>query len=315
MTTVYLQQFYKDFPKFLPLLPYHQYLVQSFFTGDLNTLPNLLLYGQKGFPHDLLIEYALSEYFHCEFPIQKRYPLWNDTMPYIETNYYFCIDTEHPHFPKDPNVLIDFIINIVQSRSVYLERHIIVLKNIDQIANKHSSYIFRSLLERFSQNVLFITMTHNLQMVEPPLRSRMQLYRVPLPTIAQNEAIMMQVCPPMKKIYTRNLMLLLFGGADAEVAGGTGVPLLNYPPLMEYVTHTPLNATNIRALSYKLFQYQISVGDLAKDCLHLIPTDTMKMQWVAESAMIEHSHKNSDPVKQCYYLELLLHCFRKYIVA
>jgi len=309
MTTVYLQKFYREFPKFLPLLPYHQYLVQSFFTGDLNTLPNLLLYGQKGFPHDLLIEYALADYFHCEFPIQKRYPLWNDSMPYIETNYYFCIDTEHPHFPKDLSVLIDFIINIVQSRSVYLERHIIVLKNIDQIANKHSSYIFRSLLERFSQNVLFITMTHNLQMVEPPLRSRMQLYRVPLPTITQIEAIMGKVRPHMKKIHTRNLMLLLFSEEGGDM------PLLNYPPLLEYVTQTPLNASNIRALSYKLFQYQISVGDLAKDCLQLIQSDTMKMQWVQESAMIEHSHKNSDPVKQCYYLELMLHCFRKYIVA
>lgn len=305
MTFQHWEQFYQNFPIYLDKLPYHKYVCESLLTGDLNHLPNCLLYGPKGFPIELLIEYRLACYFKTSFPIQKRYPIWNQTLPYTETNYYFCIDTEHPEFPKDIEDLVQFIKGIVQTKCIHLTRHIIVLKNMDQIANRKNSFCFRVLLERFSQNVLFINTTHHVQMIEAPLLSRMTLYRIPLPSKNQLYDILSMIHPNLETLPdTRNLCLLLFHLPSTDFS------TLYYPPIVE-LKKKKMTSIEIRQLCYKIFQYQIAICDVIQDGLQLLDTDDDRREWILETAMIEHRSVISDPVKKYYYMEWILHEFQK----
>jgi len=305
MSYKYWNLFYKNFETILSFLPYHKYTCDSIFFGDLNTIPNSLLYGPKGFPFETLIEYSISKLFSCEFPIQKRYPLWNDTLPYTETNYYFCIDTEHPEFPKDIQSLTEFIKHIVQTKCIYLERHIIIIKNIDTIANKNTCFIFRVLLERFSQNAFFICTTHQLQMIEKPLLSRMQCYRIPLPTIQQIQQILQIIKPDFNQdITTRQFAFLLFHLDNIP-------KMLNYLPITETI-HKSLTPLEIRVLSYKIFQYKITLSELITDCMSFITDDFQKIKWINQTSEIEMHAKNTDPNKICFYIELVLSIFEDY---
>lgn len=306
MSYKYWNLFYQNFEKILSILPYHKYTCESIFYGDFNTISNSLLYGPKGFPFETLIEYSISKLFSCDFPIQKRYPLWNDTLPYIETNYYFCIDTEHPEFPKDIQSLTDFIKHIVQTKCIYLDRHIIVLKNIDAIANKNTCFIFRVLLERFSQNAFFICTTHQHQLIERPLLSRMQAYRIPLPTTQQIQDILKYINPDFNETVTiRNLAFILFHLDNLPKQ------LLNYPPLKDTL-HQSLTPTEIRQLSYKLFQYKISISELISDCMSYIDDNHQKIKWIEQTSKIELCAKKTDPNKICFFIELILSIFEEY---
>uniref|UniRef100_A0A6C0CSF2 Replication factor C C-terminal domain-containing protein n=1 Tax=viral metagenome TaxID=1070528 RepID=A0A6C0CSF2_9ZZZZ len=308
MTFQYLEQFYQQFPFYLEQMPYHRYVCESILTGDLNNLPNCLLYGPKGFPSDILIEYSIACYFNTTFPIQKRYPVWNQLLPYIETNYYFCIDTEHPEFPKEIDDLIQFIKNIVQTKCIHLTRHIIVLKNMDQIANRKNNFCFRVLLERFSQNVLFINTTHHIQMIEAPLLSRMTIHRVPLPKKQELWNIISHLCPNISSLpNTRNLCLSLFHLPNLDFS------TFHYPHIAE-LKKKKMTPLEIRQLCYKIFQYQIPVSEVIEDCLNLLDTEKYQHQWILESVSIEHRSIQSDPVKKYYYMEWVLHLFQTLFV-
>ncbi len=306
MSYKYWNLFYENFETILSLLPYHKYASESIFFGDFNSIPNSLLYGPKGFPFETIIEHSISKLFSCDFPIQKRYPVWNESLPYIETNYYFCIDTEHPEFPKDIQTLTDFIKHIVKTKCIYLDRHIIVLKNIDTIANKNTCFIFRVLLERFSQNAFFICTTHQYQMIEKPLISRMQCYRIPLPTIQQINNVLQIVKPGFnQEINIRNLAFILFHLDNLPET------VLQYPPLIDTLQNS-LTPTEIRLLAYKVFQYKISLSELITDCMFFIKDDIQKIKWIEETSKIELCSKNTDPNKICFYIELILSIFEEY---
>lgn len=307
MTIEHWEQFYQHFPIYLDKLPYHKYVCDTLLTGDLNYLPNCLLYGPKGFPMDILIECSIANYFNIPFPIQKRFPIWNDSLPYTETNYYFCIDTEHPEFPKEIDDLVQFIKEIIQTKCIHLTRHIIILKNMDQIASHKNSFYFRVLLERFSQNVLFINTTHHIQMIEPPLLSRMKVDRVPLPKINEIHTILSMLQPILPSLpNNRNLCLALFHLPCTDYS------TLHYPPIVEIIKKN-MTSLEIRQLCYKIFQYQISVSEIIQDCLKLISTDTDAISWITETAIIEYRSAVSDPVKKYYYMEWILHQFQKFI--
>lgn len=306
MTIQHWEEFYTNFSKYLDKLPYHKYVCESLLTGDLNYLPNCLLYGPKGFPIDILIEYSISNYFKTSFPIQKRFPLWNQSLPYIETNYYFCIDAEHPEFPKEIDELIHFIKSIVQTKCIHLTRHIIILKNMDQIASHKNKFYFRVLLERFSQNVIFINTTHLVQMIEQPLRSRMTEFRIPLPKINEIHTILSMIQPDLTSLpNTRNLCLILFHLPSTDFS------ILHYPPIIE-LKKKKMTVIEIRQLCYKIFQYQISISEIIQDCLKLLEIDDCS-SWITETAIIEHRSVISDPVKKYYYIEWILHHFQKFI--
>lgn len=307
MSVLYWNQFYENFHSYLPLLPLHYYTVQSMFNGSIHEIQNILLYGVKGFPLEIIAEYAIAKLFSCSFPIQKRYPIWNNTIPYIETNYYICLDTEHPEFPKDIQILVEFISQIIKSKPICLDKHIIIIKNLEQIANSNSCYIFRILLERFSSNVIFINTTHNIQYLEQPLLSRMTKYRLPLPTLSQIESIVKLIKPDFKNSLpnTRNITFVLFHLDHIPVT------ILHYPPLKDTI-HKPLTMMEIRNISYKLYQYRISVADLIQDCISFIQNEDKQIEWLLKVSQIEYDSKKNDPNKNCFFLELVLSIFEDY---
>lgn len=298
--------FYHHLQTFLPIFPYYQYIIDSLFTSSLSTLPNMLLYGPTGFPAEILIEYALSIYVSSNFPIQKRYPFWNHTLPYIETHYYFCLDTDHPEFPKDIHVLTDFIKHIISSKCIHMERHIIILKNIEKITHTRQGNMFRVLLERFTQNVLFLCTTHRIHEIEKPILSRTQLYRIPLPTLTQIKEVIYCINPKCTiEPLSRNLVQELLFLEHPQRSN------FHYPPILG-LQKMKCSQTDIRHLASKLFQYQITLGQLIHDCLRLIKTDSKKIQWIQHTSTIEHQSKLSDPLKRVFYFELVLNLFELY---
>lgn len=304
----YWNEFYNNYEKILDILPpLYKYTCNNIFNENINAIQNCILYGQKGFPFETLIEYAISKFYSTKFPIYKRYPLWNNTLPYIETNYYFCIDTEHPEFPKDITSLVEFIKHIVKIKSIYNEKHIIIIKNIDNITNRNTCYIFRILLEKFNNNVLFLCTAHNYQMIERPLKSRSRLFRLPLPTVEQNKQILQLLKPDFNyDVYTRNLSLNIF-----NIENNIQDITINYPPLLETI-NKKLKPLEIRKITYQIFQYKISLAEVIMDCMSLIKNDNKKLKWIEESSEIELQSKKTDNNKQFFFIELLLNKFEDY---
>lgn len=303
---MYWEYFYQHFDLFLPIFPYYRYIVESLFTTSLSNLPNSLLYGPVGFPAEILIEYSLSKYVNSTFPIQKRYPIWNQTVPYIETHYYFCIDTDHPEFPKEIHPLTEFIKHIISSKCIHMERHIIIIKNIEKITHPRFGNMFRVLLERFSQNVLFICTTHHVHEIEKPILSRSQVYRIPLPTLIQIKDVIQKINPsctidPISRNLVQELLFLEHPNRSNY----------HYPPILE-LEKMKCSQTDIRQLACKLFQYQITLGQLIYDCLRLLKNDSKKIQWIQHTSAIEHQSKQSDPLKKVYFFELILNLFELY---
>lgn len=298
--------FYSNFPQYLSLLPYHQYIINSILSINLTQSPNLLLYGAKGFPFEMLFEYAFAKQFQSEFPIQKQFPKWNNEIPFIETRFYIELDARHPDFPKNSAVLIDFIVTIISSKCLYLDRHIILLKHFDELTQKSHGSIFKILLERFSQNVLFCCTTHYLQRLEPAILSRMSVFRVPLPTLTETQKILNALDPSFDGIpKTRHFVWNLhFYKSSLD-------PTFHYPSIQE-LQKMKLSQTDIRQLSYKLFQHQISVAELIQDTLHLLPNESIQLKWVEATVPIEHQSHSVDLVKHGFYLELILNLFELY---
>lgn len=307
MSINYWNEFYNKYEQILDILPLYKYTCNSIFTNNINNVQNCILYGRKGFPFETLIEYAISKFYSVKYPIYKRYPLWNDSLPYIETNYYFCIDTEHPEFPKDISSFVEFIKHIVKIKSIYNEKHIIIIKNIDNITNNNTCYIFRILLEKFNNNVLFLCTTHNYQMIEKPLKSRMRFFRLPLPTIEQNKQILKILKPDFdKEVYTRNLSLNIF-----NIENNISEVLFNYPPLLDTFNKN-LKPLEIRKITYQIFQYKITLAEVIMDCMLMIKDNNKKMKWIEESSIIELQSKNTDNNKTFYFIELVLNLFEEY---
>lgn len=170
-------------------LPTHKRLLRGM-NGNLEIMPNILMYGVYGFPLDMLWKEALLRRFNIEkfLPISC---IWGKDIQYMETPYYIHIDLENPCMPRDIEVLQDFLKSVITSKNIISERHIIILENIDSFVNKNTNMnAFRVLLERFSKNVWFICTTYRIGKMESPLKSRFYCIRVPLSTEAEIHSIL-----------------------------------------------------------------------------------------------------------------------------
>ena len=165
-------------------LPNHIHIINSLkhiiIDGGIHEIQNILLYGAKGFPVNLLWETIFKEIFIGKY--YRNTVNWHNKLTYIETPYFFEIDMDDPNNPKELEVLSIFLKELVQHPCVHSRRHIIILHNIEKLCARRSSYSFRVLLERYSSNALFICTTHQLGSIESPLTSRCFNLRVPLPT-------------------------------------------------------------------------------------------------------------------------------------
>ena len=115
---------------------------------------NLLLFCSHGFPLDLLIDIILQRKFN-KSKIYRTQHIWDKSIYYNENQNFIEIDLMNPDNIKNIDKLTNFLLHIVNTKSISFEKHLIILKHID-ILNKNF-YEFRILLERFSSNITFIS--------------------------------------------------------------------------------------------------------------------------------------------------------------
>lgn len=297
-------RFYNNIYDYLLLLPFYNYIVDQLTNINIEDSPNILLYGPKGFPHNLLIECAIAKKFNLKIPIKKRIPVWNNLLTYIETDYYFEIDCNQPDFPNDLNIFLDFLLNISKHKCIHLSRHVIIIKNIDYFHNNNSQSI-RVIFERFYNNSLFICTTNSLNKIEKPIQSRMQQYRVPLPSKKEQTILLEKLTHKKDFIYIdRNFVKNVFLNEHQIIE------TLYYPPIKEFI-ESYKNKEEVRKFSLKLFQQDISLSYLIQDLINFIP-EQKKLTFLEECTYIEQRSLHLEPSKLSFYLELILLTFFRF---
>jgi DNA polymerase III delta prime subunit len=293
--------FYIHFLDYLKDLSFYNYIIDQVSNFDIQTSPNILFYGAKGFPHSLLIETAICKKFNLKFPIQKRFPKWKDLFSYAETDYYFELDCFHPEFTTDLNVLIEFLLTISKHKCIHIARHIIVMKNIEFFHNNNSQSL-RVIFERFYNNVLFICTTNHINKIELPIQSRMQLIRIPLPKECEQRHLLEKLTKSTKYVYVdRNFVRNLFF-TEHKLNH-----VLNYPPIIDFIKQDQ-SKEEIRKFSLKLFQQSISTQYVIVDLLTFMK-DSNKIDFLYETSKLDHESNYLDHSKVSFYIELILHLF------
>lgn len=285
------------------LLPVHAPCLRGM-EGELEGMPNILLYGVYGFPLDLLWKEGLRQ----RFAVDRFLPTtctWGKDITYLETPYYIHLDLEHPSMPKDIEILQDFLKSIISTRSVLSQRHILVLEHIDILAHHHTNMnAFRVLLERFSKNAWFICTTYHMGKIEAPLRSRFHCIRVPLPSEEDVQKILHMVGSrdiSGGTIGTRNIFQAFTGSAGFV-----------FPPVRAFVLQpTVPTIEDVRAVTYKAFQCGVGVSEFAKDILEacMLRGDAEEdlHQMASMFAQDEHLSCQSKGMRTLLYMEYMLH--------
>jgi hypothetical protein len=203
---------------------------------------------------------------------------------YLETPYFFEIDFEHPANTKLIDVIQEFVKMVISSACIHTRKHVFVCKNIEVIENK---YAFRVLLERYSENAMFVCMTHSISSIEPPLRSRLFHIRVPLFTEDHIKHIVATVQP--HSLFdmpwgTRNIFKILFL-MDNEKNMDQNVATYNYPDIARIPVKPSMQC--LRDISNKVCNVNVPFPFVVMDLLHRIP-EKHKAAFVARAAGIEH---------------------------
>lgn len=288
--------------------------------GDLNNIPNVLLYGVFGFPLDLLWKEGLKRRFNIktECFIEKSCT-WGKNIPYMETPYYIHIDMSNPEIPSDLDMLQELLKTIITTKSIQTERHIIILENIDHFINKNR-HAFRVLLERFSKNVWFICTTYHYSTLESPLRSRFQSIRFSLPTETEVNKIIHYLDinndnnnDNIELYKTRNI-IKAFTIPKNKDENFYWMASLNYPPLSQYIlttSSTSVSIDNIRAIVYKAYQAGVSISEFAYDIIeicikrgdHQDDIDSI----IKKLTLYQHMSSQSKGTRILLYMEYMLH--------
>lgn len=276
-------------------------------------MPNLLLYGPRGgVPLDMLYHHALARRFGA---FTSRELVYDKTLPYRETPYTFELDFAHPNLPKDLSVLPEFVKSVVSARCIHSARHVILLRNVDALLDRQP---FRVLLERFSQNALFICTTHRVTALEPPLQSRFQHLRVPLPTVDEITAIFAALgAPPPHgpSIASRNLLKAIATAATAATAttaATADAPPASaaYPPLVAFLARPKPTLEGIRQMAVKTYQANVPFARAAQDVVaYLTQKGDVKNArgFLEEAADLEHVFAGAARGRAPIYYEYLLH--------
>ena len=313
-------RFRESFPDIVAtVLPFHHAILQNLTKGSMPmpSLSNVLFYGANGFP----LAYFAEHFVHQLLKItpheckNKQHVVWNTKIPYATTDYYFTIDLSHPDMPKDLGFFPEFIRSIIETSCMHVERHVFLLLNVDVLCSSKNHYAMRVLLESYSSNALFIGTTHKIGGIEPPIRSRFMLVRVPLPTLEENEKVVKCLVasqttltpthtPTLTRLTSRNLLRNI---AMVDYDSINHEKDLNYPPLQTFMSQTqPPSIMDIRQMSYKLYQSHITIPLLAQDLIKLTHEDVAK-NLLCKAADLDTLYTRSSRCRETIYLELLLH--------
>lgn len=315
--------------KVLPHMPYHKTIVErihnilySNSSGSISESCNILLYGAPGFPMHILWDIVFKNMFGiCLSAKSKRTVLWNNKVTYQETPYFFECNMADPHNPSDIQLFSAFLKDLVQHPCVYSKRHIIVLQNIDTICAKGSSYAFRVLLERFSNNAVFICTTHSISSIEGPLVSRCLGIRVPLPTTKELMGALgldgLDIGGLHPYLIKHNCRDFYFAVYVAWLSSNTpeivteNLCKYNIVPIYDFFQRkrdkeNPLTIDDVRTFVSRISVQEDSIRDIVRDILHHIHTVDRKIEFIHKAAAIEHMCATTQGHRKPLYMELIV---------
>jgi len=191
----------------------------------------------------------------------------------------------NPENIKNIEKITSFLLHIISSKNVKMKKHYIVIKHIDLLSSLFCD--FRIILEKYSHNVVFICTTHYITRLEPPIKSRFSTFKIPLFTFEEIQNIFSNYLNISMNDYLfetkpRNIVKALFISeierhpSSSEVLTKEFVEY-NFPPFVDFIKDYNKNKNNlddIRMLSYKCCQYNISILQITQDFIRLVDLGT-----------------------------------------
>jgi hypothetical protein len=246
---------------------------------------NKLLYTPIGFPIDLYLNLLLIKHFNITAPFNKTEHIWEKSIIYVENQYYIDIDLMNPENIKNVEKITTFLLHIICSKNVKMKKHLIVIKHIELLSSLYCD--FRIILEKYSHNVVFISTTHFISRIDAPIKSRFSQFRIPLFTFDEIQNIFVNYLNISMNDYvletkTRNIIKAIFISeierhpASSEILT-KGFVELNFPPFVDFIKTYNKNKNNleeIRNLSYKCCQFNISIQQIIHDFIKLVDYET-----------------------------------------
>jgi hypothetical protein len=291
---------------------------------------NKLLYTPIGFPIDIYLNILLIKILNITIPFNKTEHLWEKSIIYVENQHYIDIDLMNPENIKNIEKITSFLIHIISSKNVKMKKHLIVIKHIDLLSSLYCD--FRIILEKYSHNVVFVCITHFITRIEAPIKSRFSRFRIPLFTFNEicdifTNNLDIYINDYLLETKTRNIIKAIFIAelerqpVCAEILTKEFVEL-NYPPFVEFIRTYNKNKNNleeIRGLSYKCCQYNISIQQITQDFVRLVdydncysnirtatPKNDLKCEIIKIGTSIDYLLSQTNKCKEPLYIENML---------
>lgn len=296
-------KFKNNFKNIINDIPEFNIILEKYANYDYN----LLLYSYIGYPIELLIDELVKIKFNIQI-LNKKELIWNKNVPYYENQYFFEIDLNNPNISNDYSFITEMILFIIKNKPVTGNKHLIILKNIDKLGEY--AFAFRIILEKFYNNVYFICTTHKISKIESPIKSRFSLIRLRLFKYDEINYIFNNYLNSEQIVYNnRNIIFCIFLSQvkiNEPQLITSDFCEFNYP-LVKTFFDTKYDLNDIRQLSYKLSQYNLSIMDITNDFIKIYKNNDKKLiELINIAANIDYILTISNKGREPIYIENLL---------
>lgn len=293
-------------------LPDYREILRVLSQGFEESLPNVLLFGSReGLPHTLLWDAMVHRKFGA---FHRNTCVWNKLWTYHETPFFFDIDLAHPNQPKDITSLSEFLKEIVVHTCMHASRHVFFLRNVDHVCARSGASMLRVMLERYSGTAWFVCSTYKVGALEPPVRSRFFMLRIPHPSYKDIERIFEQMGKHVPEVCTkhqvRNLSLAMFlssveSAQDKLPHSFEDLCLFYCPFLIEAIRErkTIPSVEDVRALTQKLVVHGYTFAEIASD---LVRASCVKPDFITFAAQVDHMCSLTERYRKSLFIEWLL---------
>ena len=296
-------KFKNNFKNIINDIPEFNIILEKYANYDYN----LVLYSYIGYPIELLIDELVKIKFNIQI-LNKKELIWNKNVPYYENQYFFEIDLNNPNISNDYSFITEMILFIIKNKPVTGNKHLIILKNIDKLGEY--AFAFRIILEKFYNNVYFICTTHKISKIESPIKSRFSLIRLRLFKYDEINYIFNNYLNSEQIVYNnRNIIFCIFLSQvkiNEPQLITSDFCEFNYP-LVKTFFDTKYDLNDIRQLSYKLSQYNLSIMDITNDFIKIYKNNDKKLiELINIAANIDYILTISNKGREPIYIENLL---------